>query len=287
MKKKKKGSGNATTFLLILMMVAGLSLMLYPTISDWWNSKHQSRAVATYAEHVIEIDEEAYQKLWDEAVAFNEQLKQFPSGMALPDSMVEEYKRMLAVDDSGIMGSVEIPAIKVSLPIYHGISDDVLQVAIGHLDWTSLPTGGKGNHCVISGHRGLPSAKLFTHLDQLREGDVFMLRVLNEVLTYEVDQILIVEPDELQALYRNEKKDYCTLMTCTPYGVNSHRLLLRGHRIKNLSDADFARVSADALQIEPFVVAAFIAVPMLLIALIVLLWPKRKSQIEGIEDDEI
>lgn len=283
MKKKKKESFSITTFLLILMLIAGLSLILYPTISDWWNSKHQSQAVATYAEHVIEIDEEAYAKLWEEARAYNAKLNQFPNGMALPEAMKNEYKNALAVDDSGIMGTVEVPAIKVSLPIYHGTSDSVLQVAIGHLDWTNLPTGDEGNHVVISGHRGLPSAKLFTHLDQLREGDVFMLRVLNEVMTYEIDQILIVEPDQIESLYRKEGKDYCTLMTCTPYGVNSHRLMLRGHRIENLSDADYAKISADAMQIEPFIVAPIIAIPILLIVILILLRPQKKRKEEGFD----
>ncbi|MBR5315783.1 MAG: class C sortase [Firmicutes bacterium] len=280
MNKQKKGSFSLSTFLLIMMLIAGLSLLLYPTISDWWNSKHQSQAVATYAEFVQELDEDAYEKLWEEAVAFNKKLNQFPQGMALPKDMEKAYNKALAVDNSGIMGSVEIPAIKVSLPIYHGTSDDVLQVAIGHLEWTNLPTGGEGNHTVISGHRGLPSAKLFTHIDQLREGDVFMLRVLDEVLTYEIDQILIVEPDKIKPLYRVKGKDYCTLMTCTPYGVNSHRLMLRGHRIENLNNADLARIHSDAMQIEPMVVATIIAIPLLLIAVIILLWPKKKRKEE-------
>jgi len=278
MKKQKKGLSKITTFLLIMMLILGLSLMLYPSVSNWWNSKHQSRAVATYSDQVIQMDESMYEKAWEEAVAFNEKLKRYPSGVALPKDMLKEYPNLLAVDDSGIMGSLEIPNIKISLPIYHGTSDDVLQVAIGHLEWTSLPTGGKGNHCVISGHRGLPSAKLLTHLDQLRAGDIFVLRVLNEVLTYEVDQILIVEPKEVTALYRDDNEDYCTLMTCTPYGVNSHRLLVRGHRIENLSNADLARINAEAMQVEPLVVASIIAIPMLLFATIILLWPRRKKE---------
>ncbi|MBR3785959.1 MAG: class C sortase [Firmicutes bacterium] len=282
MNKQKKKSFSLSTFLLIMMLAAGLSLLLYPTISNWWNSKHQSKAVAHYAEFVTELDEEEYQRLWDEAKNFNKKLNQFPQGMALPKDMETEYKNALSVNESGIMGTVEIPDIRVSLPIYHGTPEDVLQVAIGHLEWTNLPTGGKGNHCVISGHRGLPSAKLFTNLDQLREGDVFMLRVLNEVLTYEIDKILIVEPGDTKPLYRVKGKDYCTLMTCTPYGVNSHRLMLRGHRIENLSTADLARVHSDAMQIEPFVIAPIIAIPLLLFALIILLRPKRKERKEKV-----
>jgi sortase A len=182
------------------------------------------------------------------------------------------------------MGQVEIPEIGCSLPIYHGVDEAVLQIAIGHLDWTSLPVGGESTHCVISGHRGLPSAKLFTNLDELVVGDIFMLRVLDEVLTYEVDQILIVEPNVTDALHVVEGQDYCTLMTCTPYGVNSHRLLVRGHRIENIAEAKVVRVSANAVQIEPLLVAPVVAMPMLLLLMIILLIPRHPNP-EGDDDD--
>ena len=176
------------------------------------------------------------------------------------------------------MGYIEIPTIGVTLPIYHGTDETVLQVAIGHLEWTSLPVGGESSHCVVSGHRGLPSAKLFTDLDKLVVGDVFIFRVLDEILTYEVDQILIVEPHETEALRIEKGKDLCTLITCTPYGVNSHRLLVRGHRIENQEEAVIIRVTADATQIEPVIVAPIVAIPMLLVLLIGLLIPKPKRR---------
>lgn len=179
---------------------------------------------------------------------------------------------------SGIMGYIEIPSIDVSLPIYHGVDEAVLQIAVGHIEGSSLPVGGLSTHCVISGHRGLPSAKLFTNLDQLVEGDVFVIRVLDETLTYEVDQIRIVEPTDLSALEREEGKDLCTLVTCTPYGVNSHRLLVRGHRIENLEESNSIRVTADATLIDPVIVAPIVAVPILLILLIWLLVHYRKRR---------
>lgn len=178
------------------------------------------------------------------------------------------YENTLNVTADGMMGYVEIPTINCVLPIYHGTDDVVLDSAIGHIEGSSLPVGGESTHCVISGHRGLPSAKLFTNLDKLTEGDTFMLRILDEVLTYEVDQIHIVLPDEVDDLAIIEGKDLCTLVTCTPYGVNSHRLLVRGHRIENLSDE--IRITADASQIEPKIVAPFVAIPVLIILLIAL-----------------
>ena len=160
-----------------------------------------------------------------------------------------EYEALLNIAGSGVMGYIEIPELKVSLPVYHGVDEGVLQIAVGHIPGTSLPTGGKGTHRVLSGHRGLPSAKLFTNLDQLREGDIFMLRILDETLTYEVDQILIVEPHEVEALAIDPNEDYCTLVTCTPYGINTHRLLVRGHRVENQAEAQAVRGAADAMQI--------------------------------------
>lgn len=272
---KKKKSGSGSTIALLAILLIGLSLLLYPTVSDYWNSFTQSRAVATYAEQLKNLDDTQYDQLWSNAQAYNYDLASLPKGMALPESMEGRYYEQLAIDDSGMMGLVEIPSIGVNLPIYHGTSDAVLQVAIGHLDWTSLPIGGEGSHCVISGHRGLPSAKLFTHLDQVQEGDVFMLQVLDEVLTYEVDQILIVEPHEVEPLFIDPQEDYCTLVTCTPYGVNSHRLLVRGSRIENLEEAKTVRITADAMQIDPMIVAPMVAIPILLVLLVKLMFPKK------------
>ena len=258
-------------------LVAGLSLLLYPTVSDYWNSLHASQAVASYDQAVKSMDEGKYDELLQRAGQYNRDLFLRGTLFALTDEEREDYNSQLDIDGSGVMGYIEIPTIKVSLPIYHGTSDDVLQVAVGHLEWSSLPVGGESTHCVLSGHRGLPSAKLFTNLDQLTEGDLFVIRTLDEVLTYEVDRILIVLPSELQALAAEEGKDLCTLVTCTPYGVNSHRMLVRGHRVDNQSEA--VRLTADAIRIDPLLVAPIAAIPLLLALLLLLAaTPKKKSR---------
>lgn len=266
-----------STIILILVFMTGLSLLLYPSVSDYWNSFHQSRVISDYAEAVADLDKENYEQLWEDARAYNARLLNKNNRFVLTEEEQEEYKSLLNVSGDGIMGYIEISRINCLLPIYHGVDESVLQIAVGHIEGTSLPVGGMGTHCVISGHRGLPSAKLFTNLDQLIEGDTFMIRVLDEVLTYEVDQIWIVEPHEIEVLELEEGKDYCTLVTCTPYGVNSHRLLVRGHRIDNVEKKS-VRVTADAQQIEPIVVAPILAVPMLLILLVVLLIKYRKKR---------
>lgn len=283
MKKKK---GNSITFILILVLLAGLSLLLYPSVSDYWNSFHQTQAIASYAENVATLDQARYDALWEEAKAYNASLLGRSNAYLLSEAQRAQYDELLDVSGLGVMGYIEIPSIGCSLPIYHGTEESVLQIAVGHLDWTSLPVGGASTHCVLSGHRGLPSAKLFTNLDKLVEGDVFMLRVLDEVLTYEVDQILIVEPQEVAALQIVEGKDYCTLVTCTPYGVNTHRLLVRGHRIENIEEAKAVRITADAIQIEPLLVAPIVAIPMLLLLLILLLLPKQPNKEHGGDADE-
>jgi len=280
MKKKN----NLSTLFLILILFVGLSLLLYPSVSDYWNSFTQSKAIASYVDEVANLEEEDYSHFWDSARDFNEALNQRVNRYLLDEELQQQYIQQLNISGNGVMGHVEIPAIGCALPIYHGTGDAVLQVAIGHLEWTSLPVGGESTHCVISGHRGLPSAKLFTDLDKLVVGDVFMLRVLDEVLTYEVDQILIVEPNVTDALQIVEGEDYCTMVTCTPYGVNSHRLLVRGHRIENIEEAKVVRVTANAIQIEPMVVAPVVAMPMLLVLLILLMLPQRHNR-EG-DDDE-
>ena len=283
MKKKK---GNFTTLLLILVLLAGLSLLLYPSVSDYWNSFHQTRAIATYAEEVANLNQDQYDEIWAAAESYNVSLTNRVNAYLLSDAQKEEYQQLLNVSGLGVMGYIEIPSIDCSLPIYHGTEESVLQIAVGHLDWSSLPVGGESTHCVLSGHRGLPSAKLFTNLDKLREGDIFLLRILDEVLTYEVDQILIVEPQEVGALQIVEGQDYCTLVTCTPYGINTHRLLVRGHRIDNVEEAKTVRVTADAVQIEPLLVAPIVAIPILLLLLILLLLPKRPKTKHGGDADE-
>ena len=266
-----------STILLIFILLIGLSLMLYPSFADWWNSFHSSRAIASYVEQVANIDDAQYEELWDAAWDYNQSLLHRPNDFLLSDEQKEIYKSLLDFGGNGIMGYIEIPMIDVMLPIYHGTKESVLQIAVGHLDWTSLPVGGGGSHCVVSGHRGLPSARLFTDLDKLKIGDVFMLHVLNEILTYEIDQILIVEPRDTDPLLIEPGKDLCTMITCTPYGINSHRMLVRGHRIESQEEAKVIRITADAVRIEPLMVAPFVAVPILLVLLIILLLPKQKK----------
>ena len=267
-----------STIVLVILLLIGLSLLLYPTVSDYWNSFHQTRAIATYAENVAALDNASYDAIWDAARQYNRNLLNRSNSFRLSEEQKAEYESLLDISGQGVMGYIEIPEIDVSLPIYHGTEDPVLQVAVGHLEWTSLPVGGESTHCVLSGHRGLPSAKLFTNLDKLREGDTFLLRVLDEILTYEVDQILIVEPQDTAALEIVEGQDYCTLVTCTPYGINTHRLLVRGHRIDNIEEVKTVRVTADAVQLEPMLVAPVVAIPMLLILLILLLLPRRRKK---------
>ena len=284
---KKKGN-HLITILLVLIFLLGLSLLLYPAVSDYWNSKHQTRAIAVYSEEVSGLDEDQYQALWEAAAAYNASLLERNNAYLLTEEQKAAYEQLLNVSGLGIMGYIEIPSIDCSLPIYHGTEESVLQIAIGHLEWTSLPVGGESTHCVLSGHRGLPSAKLFTNLDQLREGDTFTLRALDEVLCYEVDQIRVVEPQDTDALLPEPGQDLCTLVTCTPYGINTHRLLVRGHRIENAPEARLVRVTADAVQIEPLLVAPIVALPMLLLLLILLLLPKRpKNDNGGYADEEI
>ena len=273
---KRKGS-TITTVILVLLFVIGLSLLLYPALSDYWNSLHQSAAISDYADNVADLSKENYDELWTAAKSYNASLVPRFNAFLLTDEQKEQYDSLLNFSGLGIMGYIEIPEINCSLPIYHGTDESVLQIAVGHISWSSLPTGGESTHCVLSGHRGLPSAKLFTNLDKLTEGSTFMLRVLDEVLTYEVDQILTVLPDEVDALQIVEGEDLCTLVTCTPYGINSHRLLVRGHRIENVEAAKTARATADAIQIEPLIVAPAVAIPFLILLMIPLFTKHRKK----------
>lgn len=274
----KKMKGKLSTVILILVFLVGLSLLLYPTASDYWNSLHQSRAIAEYTSQVAVLDDDIYKQLWTDARNYNKTLLDRKDRYDLTDEEKEEYESLLNVSGSGIIGYIEIPLIGCSLPIYHGTDEAVLQIAAGHIEGTSLPVGGAGTHCVLSGHRGLPSARLFTDLDKLKEGDCFRLRVLDETLTYEVDQILIVEPQEMDALNIEADKDYCTLVTCTPYGINTHRLLVRGHRVENEMEEEAVRVAADALQIEPAAAAPLVAAPMLFVLLLILLVKTRRKK---------
>lgn len=273
-----RGKEIGKSLLLIAVFLAGLSLVLYPSISNYVNSMHQTREIASYAEDVQGLDEALCARLWLEAEEYNRSLLSRGNVYGQTDAQKKQYAELLDVNDTGTMGYIEIPSLEVVLPIYHGTSDAVLQRAVGHLDWTSLPVGGESTHCVLSGHRGLPSSKLFTNLDKLIAGDIFMLRVLDRTLTYEVDQILIVEPQDALALQIEAGKDYCTLVTCTPYGINTHRLLVRGHRIANLEEAKNILLISEAVQIEPLVIAPLLAVPLVIILMLLTLFPARGSR---------
>ncbi len=274
--------------ILVLVLLSGVGLLLYPTIADYWNSFHQSRAIATYNEDISNLDTDQYNEIVDQAKAYNRKIAQSGLKWLLSDAEKAEYDSVLKVGESTIMGTIDIPRINVSLPIYHGTDEAELQVGIGHLEGTSLPIGTESwqvsgkrqrvgkvtdpndcSHCVLSGHRGLPSARLFTDLDKLVQGDTFTLTVLNETLTYEVDQIRIVLPEDLSDISLIPGEDLCTLVTCTPYGINTHRLLVRGHRIANLMGD--AAVSMDATQINTLYTVPFIAVPIVILLLIVTL----------------
>lgn len=274
---------HATTILLFAVMFVGLGLLLYPPLADYYNSFHQSRAIASYTQAVAADDGEDYTAYWEAARAYNEKLVgvNIINRLNAAGTKNDGYEQMLNVGGSDILGVIEIPEIAVTLPLYHSTSDMVLQVAVGHLEGTSLPTGDPSTHTAFSAHRGLPSAKLFTNLDQLMPGDLFTLRVLDEVFTYEIDQIIIVLPHQVDSLEIVEGMAYCSLITCTPYGVNSHRMIVRGHRVENSTAAQAARVTADAMQIDPLIVTPIVAAPMLVVLLIIMLVstsPRKKRQ---------
>lgn len=266
-----------TTIILVAVLLVGAGLLIYPSFSNYWNSFHQSRAISSYVESVSSMSDDEYDELWAAARAFNQKLVGRPPVSVLSDEEKAEYYSLLTVGGSGVMGYINIPKLNVNLPVYHGTAESVLQVAVGHIEGSSLPTGDISTHCALSGHRGLPSAKLFTDLNQLEAGDIFILQVLNDTLTYEVDQIRVVLPEEVDDLAIQEGWDLCTLVTCTPYGINSHRLLVRGRRIANLAATYSLRVTAEAIRIDSLVVAPFAAMPMLLVLLAWMLTGGRKK----------
>ena len=264
------------TMIIMIVMLVGIGLLLYPSVANYWNQFHQTRAIMAYNDTVSSLSTEDYEKILNDAKEYNKKLGETGIVWKMSKAQKAEYEKQLAVDSSGIMGYVSVPKFHIKLPVYHGTNESVLQIAIGHLEQTSLPVGGESSHCEVSGHRGLPSARLFTDIDKIKEGDTWTMNVLNETLTYECDQIRIVEPEDLSNLQIAKGKDYCTLITCTPYGVNTHRLLVRGHRIPNVDGN--ANLTADAIQIEPIYIAPFLAVPIILILLIVLIASTRKAK---------
>ena len=287
----KKKKHRVSNLILVLILLAGVAIAGYPAFSDYWNSMHQTRAIAGYAERVAELTNDEYVAVWETALDYNRRLASDPNPWAMTDEDIDDYERQLNVDGTGNMGFISIPRIDVNLPVYHGTSDSVLQTSIGHIDGTSLPAGSVhpdeddydkvefASHSVLSGHRGLPSAKLFSDLDVLEVGDVFYLTVLDQTLTYQVDKITVILPEDSSELALLPGKDYCTLMTCTPYGINTHRLLVRGVRVENDKELIDVRVTADALKIDPLHVVPFVAGPVLLLMILwVVLFAGRKKK---------
>lgn len=271
---------NLSTIIFGIIFLVGLSVLLYPTVANFVNSRSQSRAIANYIDAMTQVDPDLYKAEMEAANAYNASLIGNITRFSPSEEEVEAYKHYLGADNSAI-GYVEIPSIGVTLPMYLGTEEAVLQLGIGCMPGSSLPVGGLSTHAVLTGHRGLPSSKLLTDLDQVEVGDIFTMVVLNDVLTYQVDQILIVLPEEMGALEIEQGRDLCTLVTCTPYGINTHRMLVRGHRVENdMVDAIAARVAADAIQVDTLIVTPIVAIPML-IAFVVILslkGSKKKSK---------
>ena len=283
-KKKKKKKSWISTLILVLIFLIGLSVMLYPTVSDWWNSFHQTRAIEHYVEAVAAMSEEDIQAYFDAADEYNAHLAETGTHFVLSDEEQEWYDSLLDPDGNGLIGYITISNINVYLPIYHGTSAGVLAVGVGNLEGTSLPVGGETTHTVLSAHRGLPSARLFTDLDEMQEGDTFSITVLDRTITYQVDQIRIVLPEETSDLAISFGEDYATLVTCTPYGVNTHRLLVRGHRIE--SNMDDVYVASEGTKLPTYIVFPAIMIPLLFIALAGMLIYYRKRR-RSLNEDEI
>ena len=275
---QKKKNGSASTIALVAIFFVGLSVLLYPTISDFWNEKRQSQAIINYDDLIVDLTPEDYSDLFAEADTYNGKIRNMAYPFLNHKNIEEEYYKTLDINGDGMMGYITIEKIKVQLPIYHGTSDKVLNSAVGHVEGSSLPVGGKSTHAILSAHRGLPSAKLFTNLDKLEEGDIFTIRILDRTITYQVDQVLIVLPHETDSLNIVPGKDFCTLVTCTPYGINTHRMLVRGKRIEKIEEDKVINVITEAYQIDPLLVTPAVAAPMLGILLIILLVKSNKGK---------
>ena len=274
---QKKKSNNASTVLLVAIFFVGLCVLLYPTISDFWNEKRQSQAIINYDDLIVDLTPGDYTDFFAKADIYNQKIRNMPYPFLGHKNISDEYYSTLDVNGDGMMGYITIEKIKVQLPIYHGTSDQVLNSAVGHVEGSSLPVGGTSTHAVLSAHRGLPSAKLFTNLDKLEKGDVFTIRILDRTITYQVDQILIVLPEETNDLNIVTGEDYCTLVTCTPYGINTHRMLVRGTRIENIEPEKVINVITEAYQIDPLIVTPAVAAPMLGLLLIGLLVKSKNT----------
>lgn len=269
-----------STIFIILIFLVGLGFISYPTVSNLWNQAHQSRAIATYSKQVEKLDDSENKKMLKAARKYNKSLLKKSDHWKLSKKDKKKYESLLDVSGTGIMGYIEVPKIDCSLPIYHGTDEGALQIAIGHLEGSSLPVGGKSTHCVLSGHRGLPSARLFTDLDQMEEGDIFILNILGRKLAYEVDQIRVVLPEEMSDLEIEEGKDLCTLVTCTPYGINTHRLLVRGHRteyVEKKVEEEQKEVQTKKTDIR-LTIAGGAGILILLIIIIVIVIKRRRKR---------
>lgn len=271
-----------TTIILLISFFTGLSVLLYPSLSSYWNSKTQSKAIVDYESMLAQYKPEDYTAIFAQAEDYNKKLFQLKEPF-LEYSQLSEYDNALNVSGSGMMGYITIPKISQELPVYHGTSDGVLSIAVGHLEGTSLPVGGKSTHSVVSAHRGLPTAVLFTHLDRMEVGDTFYFTILDRTITYEVDQIRIIEPNDASLIQIAEGKDYCTLLTCTPYGINTQRLLVRGHQV----DATQTRnlyIANEAYRIEPLVVMPIVALPIIFVLLVYVMVAPVKKETLGEEN---
>lgn len=279
------GKKDKVGILLVLMLLVGVCVLLYPAVSQYWNAKTQTRAAEEYRSLVESADgqQEENSALIAEAEAYNQALWNLVDPLSRYAELAG-YEETLNAGDSGVMGVLNIPKIGVELPIYHGVSAEVLNIACGHMEGTSLPVGGESTHCVLSAHRGLPHARLFTDLDRMETGDTFTITVPGRVVTYQVDQIQVVEPNEISAIRIVEGEDHCTLLTCTPYGVNSHRLLVRGTRVENA--APRLAVTSEAYRIDSLVATPAVAAPMLLALLIVLLIRTRRKGVKPLISKE-
>ena len=269
-----------STIFIILIFLVGLGFISYPTVSNLWNQAHQSRAIATYSKQVEKLDDSENKKMLKAARKYNKSLLKKSDHWKLSKKDKKKYESLLDVSGTGIMGYIEVPKIDCSLPIYHGTDEGALQIAIGHLEGSSLPVGGKSTHCVLSGHRGLPSARLFTDLDQMEEGDIFILNILGRKLAYEVDQIKVVLPEEMSDLEIEEGKDLCTLVTCTPYGINTHRLLVRGHRteyVEKKVEEEQKEVQTKKTDIR-LMIAGGAGILILIIIIIVIVIKRRRKR---------
>lgn len=268
-----------STIILLISFFIGLSVLLYPSISSYWNSKTQSEAIVDYESMLAQFKPEDYTAIFEEADAYNQKLLELEEPL-LEHGRLTDYHSILNVSGNGMMGYITIPKISQELPVYHGTSDSVLSVAVGHLEGTSLPVGGENTHSVVSAHRGLPTAVLFTHLDRMEVGDTFYFTILDRTITYEVDQIRIVEPDNTGLIQVVEGKDYCTLLTCTPYGINTQRLLVRGHQVDATQKRNIY-IANEAYRIEPLIVMPFVALPIILVLLIYVMFAPVKKETLG------